>query len=260
MNVTETRTCFEENYYFGLHPTQLTIFLQGNIPVLTYDGTTLPLPAPDVTCSSSAGSSPSSEPPVIATPNGNGGVYKALKDEKILADMKTKGIQWIHFVGVDNILVKPADPVFLGLCAVRSVQLGNKACRKVSSCLSHLFTLCLFLTSTRVLRHSPSPCLIPHPLAQRDPAENIGVFCWRSDRTTPKHYGITEYMELTAEEVSPPLSFLLSSSSRLRHPQRARVDPATGRMVFAAGNILSHVFAFPFLEFCCDRQDVMVFA
>lgn len=57
---------------------------------------------------------------------GNGGMYRALLRQGMLADMQAKGVNYIHVHSVDNMLIKVADPVFLGKCIKDHIDLGLK--------------------------------------------------------------------------------------------------------------------------------------
>jgi UDP-N-acetylglucosamine/UDP-N-acetylgalactosamine diphosphorylase len=45
--------------------------------------------------------------------------------------MKNWGIEHLHIVSVDNVLVKMADPAFIGYCAAKKVEAGMKAVEKL---------------------------------------------------------------------------------------------------------------------------------
>ena len=112
----EIKETLVKSSHFGLEEEQVKIFNQGFLPCLSDEGDILLL-------------DPSS---LAVSPDGNGGLYKALKDEGILADMKIKKLKHIFVYCVDNVLVKIADPEFLGYCIKQEASCGNKvSSRKV---------------------------------------------------------------------------------------------------------------------------------
>ncbi|CAL0306075.1 unnamed protein product [Lupinus luteus] len=109
-----TRKFFENHKFFGLEAEQVTFFQQGTIPCVSKDGRYI------------------METPwsVAKAPDGNGGVYSALKSTKLLEDMASKGIKYIDCYGVDNALVRVADPTFLGYFIDKGVAAAAKVVRK----------------------------------------------------------------------------------------------------------------------------------
>lgn len=110
-----TSDFFANNNYFGLQGSQIKYFEQGMLPCLTNEGHLIL----------------DQKNKISKAPDGNGGLYKALNKRKVLDDMATRGIQYIHVYGVDNILVKIADPVFIGFCIQKQANCAAKVVKKV---------------------------------------------------------------------------------------------------------------------------------
>lgn len=74
---------------------------------------------------------------VATAPDGNGGLYTALRaplhagtKESVVSSLESRKIKYLHAYGVDNCLVKVGDPVFLGVCLEKKVQAGVKVVKK----------------------------------------------------------------------------------------------------------------------------------
>lgn len=111
-----TRAYFEERNYFGLQKEDVVFFEQGCLPCFDFEGRILL----DAQCR------------VAKAPDGNGGIYRALRDNHILKDFQRRGITYVHAHSVDNILIKVADPLFVGCCALKNADCGVKVVEKVA--------------------------------------------------------------------------------------------------------------------------------
>eukprot|EP01054_Gregarina_sp_Poly1_P005180 Gregarina_sp_Poly_1__5179@NODE_2746_length_1762_cov_90_460177_g1716_i1_p1_GENE_NODE_2746_length_1762_cov_90_460177_g1716_i1NODE_2746_length_1762_cov_90_460177_g1716_i1_p1_ORF_typecomplete_len536_score75_81UDPGP/PF01704_18/1_6e84IspD/PF01128_19/0_056NTP_transf_3/PF12804_7/0_091_NODE_2746_length_1762_cov_90_460177_g1716_i111608 len=113
-NGNATKKHLEEHNYFGLPKEDVILFEQTLMPSFSESGQAL-LESPDS---------------VSRNPNGNGGLFESLKLSGKLADMKTRGVKLAHVVGVDNVLVKICDPLFVGMVSCSGAPVGNKCVAK----------------------------------------------------------------------------------------------------------------------------------
>nr|CUU00275.1 hypothetical transcript [Hymenolepis microstoma] len=99
-----TEDYFRQNNYFGYNRDYVIFFEQFNLPVFDMNGKIL------MKSKSSLCWSP---------------------DRGILQNMKSRGIQYVHIYGVDNVLIQMADPAFTGFCICRAADCAVRVVEKV---------------------------------------------------------------------------------------------------------------------------------
>lgn len=124
--------------------------ITGTLPCLTNDGKVI-LESPSR---------------VAVAPDGNGGVYAALRqplspssERTVLSDLASRKVLYVHGYCVDNCLVRVADPVFLGCCISKQADCAAK--------------------------------VVPKSY----PTESVGVVAVRGDK-----YSVIEYSEISSEQ------------------------------------------------------------
>ena len=145
-NNKDTIKFFEQNNYFGYPKSKIIFFIQGELPMLDEQGKILL----------------NKEGFVNNAADGHGGIFIALRKNGLIYDMRVRGIKWAFIGGVDNILAKMVDPIFVGLAKDRNVFAGGKS------------------------------------LVKACPEEKVGVFCRKNGRPSVIEY--TEISREMAEE------------------------------------------------------------
>lgn len=152
INHEETVAFFAAHDFFGYPKDAISFFPQTMIPVMNREGKLL-LEAPGK---------------VLQSPNGNGGLFVSLKRSGMLEDMQRRGVEWVFLCGIDNCLVKMADPLFLGFVMASGKKVAAKSFLK------------------------------------RSPGEKAGIFCYRGGKPCVVEYTEIpkEYAELQDEHGS----------------------------------------------------------
>lgn len=143
-NHAETSAYFRDNQWFGLPPGNVMLFSQGMLPAFDFDGKLLL----------------EQKHRLARAPDGHGGALKALVINGAIADMRSRGVQIISYFQVDNPLVKPFDPLFIGLHACESAEMSVKVARKADD-LEKVGNVCVKDGKTCVVEYSQ----FPEPLA-----------------------------------------------------------------------------------------------
>ena len=115
-NNQETVDFLEKNNYFGYDKNSVTIFIQGELPVVDEQGKLLI----------------GKNMKIKEASDGNGGTYFSLRASGCLVDMKEKGIKWIFIGSIDNALLKMVDTTLLGLAIKKGTQIASKSVAKAN--------------------------------------------------------------------------------------------------------------------------------
>lgn len=162
-NHDDTVSFFKEHNYFGYSRNMIMFFKQRTMPAINEDGKILL----------------SEKGRIAMGSNGNGGCFLALKESGALDDMKSKGIEWLFIYGIDNALVRVADPFFIG------------------------FTICSKqLASSKVVE-------------KRYVEEKVGVLCYKNNKPSIVEY--SEIPNAIASEVNSDGKLVYSNANILNH-------------------------------------------
>ena len=148
-NNDDTVTFFENNNYFGYPKEMVKFFKQEELPMLDQDGKILL----------------ETKSRIREAADGHGGIFEAMHKNNIIQDMDNKGIKWVFIGGIDNVLLKMVDPLFMGVAISSKVKLAGKS------------------------------------IVKANPEEKVGVFCKRNGKPSVVEYTeITQDMACACDE------------------------------------------------------------
>lgn len=111
----QTREYFESHHWLGLSKDQVTIFQQGTMPAVDRESGAVLLESPGQ---------------IAMSPDGHGGIVKALRTSGILDDCREQGIEYFYYAQVDNPLVVACDPVLIGHHILEGSQMTTQVVQK----------------------------------------------------------------------------------------------------------------------------------
>lgn len=162
-NNDQTVEFLEENNYFGYPKEKVKFFKQGKVPMIKTDGNLII----------------DKNKLIKEASDGNGSIYKSLKNAKLLDEMKANGIEWVFVGGVDNILLKIVDPILTGLTISEKNLISSKS------------------------------------VVKKNAKERVGVFCKLNG--VPKVIEYTELPEKMAEEIDKNGELMYGEVNILSH-------------------------------------------
>ncbi|HCR37669.1 MAG TPA: 2-alkenal reductase [Opitutae bacterium] len=136
LNHDSTKQFFRDHNNFGLAANRIHFFTQGEMPAVSFD---------DKILMESPGK-------IAMSPDGHGGVFRALAQSKALSWMQAEGLDLISLFQVDNPLVKVLDPAFIGFHHIHGSEMSSK--------------------------------MVP----KKNPDEKVGLFCLKSDKLSIVEY------------------------------------------------------------------------
>lgn len=115
-NYNATVDFFKTNDFFGYPKDNVIFFLQDNLPIIDIHGKLVLEEIYKIKVGS----------------NGNGNLFHSLQKYHLLEDMKRRNIKWIFTGGIDNVLLNPVDPLFLGLTINSNNLIASKTIFKAN--------------------------------------------------------------------------------------------------------------------------------
>ncbi len=134
-NNSDTEEFFSAHKNFG-YQGDIKFFIQEELPMMDVDGYFLR----------------DEHLQIKMAANGHGGTLLSMQKSGVLAEMKSKGIKWVSINGVDNVLAKPVDTLYIGYAVANHAEAAIKS------------------------------------IAKAYPEEKVGVICHKNDRVGVVEY------------------------------------------------------------------------
>ena len=115
-NDSDTQNFFKTHNYFNYPKEKIHFFVQENMPILDLNGNMVL----------------DKEFKIKEVSNGNGNVFYSLKKNGILNDLKKRNVEYIFFCGIDNVLLKAVDPLFIGMLSDSNYKIASKTVEKLA--------------------------------------------------------------------------------------------------------------------------------
>ena len=110
-NNDSTIEFFEANNYLGYPKEKIMFFKQGELPMVDQNGKIML----------------ETKAKIKEAADGHGGIFEAMYKNNVIQDMDNKNIKWIFMGGIDNVLLKMVDPLFIGMAEKKQVKLASKS-------------------------------------------------------------------------------------------------------------------------------------
>lgn len=163
-NDAPTKAFFEINNFFEYPKEKIKFFKQNKLPIINIEGKLI-----------------LQEPYLIKeASNGNGNVFKSMKNNGIIDDLENQNIKWVSFGGIDNVLLKNFDPLFLGLTISNNLSIGSKS------------------------------------IFKKEPLEKTAVYCLKNDKPAILDYDCID-LELSESKISGTNTYLFREANILSH-------------------------------------------
>ena len=110
VNHFDTINFFEQNHFFGYDRNNVMFFTQENLPIVDVNGKIVLSEIYKINLAS----------------NGNGNLFQSLKRANLVKDMEQRNLEWLFVGGIDNVLLNPLDPIFIGSTIASHCEIASK--------------------------------------------------------------------------------------------------------------------------------------